>query len=38
LLAGTRRSSDEAGLFQEIVWEMVLELKQLAGDTEIKKE
>jgi hypothetical protein len=29
---------DEAKLLQEINWEMVRELKQIAGDTEIKKE
>jgi hypothetical protein len=29
---------DEAGLLQEIDWGIVLALKQVAGDTEIKKE
>jgi hypothetical protein len=29
---------DKAGLLQEIDWEIVLALKQIAGDTEIKKE
>ena len=29
---------DEARLLQEINWEMVLTLKQITGDTEIKKE
>ncbi len=29
---------DEAKLLQEINWEMVLTLTQIAGDTEIKKE
>jgi hypothetical protein len=29
---------DESRLLQEIDWDMVLTLKQIAGDTEIKKE